>query len=348
MIHRPIGYYVHHHGAGHLARARAIAGAADGDIVLLGTGIGALGVDLADDRSGSGAFDGNDAAITRPDALHYAPLDHPGIRSRVATIARWIEALRPSLMVVDVSVEIAMLARLASVPVVYVRLNGDRSDTPHLEAFRGAVGLLAPFHRDLDTPSTPRWVTEKTCYLPGITSSPPPKAVDTQRTVLVAFGRGGEAGDGEGLARAARHCPSWQWRVIGPCSSPRDLPANLAILGWVQDAGREIAAAAVVVGAAGDGLVGSILAADRPFVCIPESRPFDEQRATALGLARSGAAVVLPQWPKPESWAALMEEALALRPEARRRLHDPAGADAAARWIRSMAQTAGKVRDRAA
>ncbi|MEC3912436.1 hypothetical protein U5A82_18735 [Sphingobium sp. CR2-8] len=137
MKERPIGYYVHHHGAGHLARARAIAAASGGRVTLLGTGIGALGIDLADDRPVSGGFDGVDRADCRPDALHYAPIDHGGVRARTAAILQWIAAQRPSLMVVDVSVEVAMLARLASVPVVYVRLNGDRRDAPHLEAFRG-------------------------------------------------------------------------------------------------------------------------------------------------------------------------------------------------------------------
>lgn len=46
MSDRPIGYYVHHHGAGHRARPHAIAAAAARPIVLLGTGIGSSGIDL--------------------------------------------------------------------------------------------------------------------------------------------------------------------------------------------------------------------------------------------------------------------------------------------------------------
>lgn len=337
MTVRPIGYYVHHHGAGHLARARAIARAADGRIVLLGTGIGILGIDLADDRPHSGAFDGMDGAHSRPDGLHYAPLDHDGIRSRVAAITRWIADHRPSLMVVDVSVEIAMLARLASVPVIYVRLNGDRNDPPHLEAFRSAVGLLAPFHPDLESSSTPQWVREKTCYLPGITGAALPRSRNAQPTILVVIGRGGEPGDGDALARAADSCPQWDWRVIGPCSLPGKGRANLAIMGWVHDADRAIADAALVIGAAGDGLVSAILSADRPFICIPEDRPFGEQRATAQRLHEVGAALVLSAWPEPTRWPDVIAAALALQPDARRRLHDPDGARAAARWIVKMA-----------
>ncbi|MDF0541425.1 glycosyltransferase [Sphingobium sp. H39-3-25] len=348
MTPRPIGYYVHHHGAGHLARARAIANASCGRVVLLGTGVGSQGIDLADDRLDTGAFDGADGSHCRPDGLHYAPLDHEGIRSRVAVIARWIDVHRPALMVIDVSVEVAMLARLASVPVVYVRLNGERTDTPHLEAFRGAVALLAPFHQDLEISATPPWVREKTRYLPGVTVASAPKASNAEATILIVVGRGGQAGDGEVFAQAARCSPQWRWRVIGSCSMPHHPPSNLEILGWVRDPDREIAHASLVVGAAGDGLVGSVLAADRPFICIAEDRPYDEQRATARRLGEVGAALVLANWPEPERWRALVIDALALPGHARRKLHDPHGVRVAAEWLGEIADTASQVQERAA
>jgi len=347
MIPRPIGYYVHHHGAGHLARARAIADASGGRVVLIGTGIGPQGIDLADDRLG-GVFDGTDGAHCRADSLHYAPLDHAGIRSRVAKIAQWIADNRPALMVVDVSVEVAMLARLASVPVVYVRLNGDRSDAPHLDAFRGAVALMAPFHRDLDQPHTPSWVRDKTRYLPGITATRAVGVPDDNRTILVVIGRGGDAGDGETFAQAARRCPQWQWRVIGPCSTPSDPPSNLEILGWVQDPDREIAKANLVIGAAGDGLVGSVLATDKPFICIAQDRPYDEQQATAQRLSAVGAALVLASWPEPARWQDHITDALALPPQARRKLHDPDGARQAAAWLDAIAGAPGATQEKAA
>ncbi|KQN08588.1 glycosyltransferase [Sphingobium sp. Leaf26] len=348
MSSRPIGYYVHHHGAGHLARARAIASASGGRVVLLGTGIGAQGIDLADDRLDTGAFDGADESDCRPGSLHYAPIDHEGIRSRVATIAQWIDMHRPALMVIDVSVEVAMLARLASVPIVYVRLNGDRTDGPHLEAFKGATALLAPFHRDIEAASTPSWVVEKTRYLPGVTPARTMTVNGVDPIILVVVGRGGKAGDGEALAQAARHCPQWRWRVIGPCSTPHDPPANLEILGWVEDADREIARATLVVGAAGDGLVSSVMAVDRPFVCIPQERPYAEQRMTAQRLGEIGAALVLDRWPEPERWSGHIMDALALPSRARRKLHVPDGARLAAQWLGSMADAVDPAQEKAA
>lgn len=339
MMRRPIGYYVHHHGAGHRARAQAIAAASDWPITLLGTGVGAAGIDLPDDRPLSGRFDGVDGSDRRPAALHYAPIGHEGVRLRVARVTQWIATERPALMVVDVSVEMAMLARLASVPTICVRLNGARSDVPHLEAFRGAVGLLAPFHADLELESTPDWVRERTRYLPGITTAVA-GAVPPSGRILVVIGRGGAPGDGARLAQAARACPDMSWRVIGPVSPVSDCPANLDIAGWVEDAAREIAAADVVIGGAGEGLVSAVLVADRPFFCVPEARPFGEQQATASGLARLGAAVVLQDWPEAAAWPSLLAQAKALSPQARKRLHDLQGARTAAIWLSEQAAAA--------
>ncbi|WP_404476707.1 glycosyltransferase [Novosphingobium sp. BL-52-GroH] len=347
MRRRPIGYYVHHHGAGHRARADAIARACEWPVVMLGTNLGEAGIDLPDDRPLSGGFDGVDAACFRPDALHYAPLDHDGVRERVARIGGWIAVARPALMVVDVSVEVAMLARLASVPTICVRLNGKRDDPAHLDAWRGASALFAPFHCRLEAPSTLAWVRGKTTYLPGITADTV-TAIPVARRILVVFGRGGQPGDGTLLASAARACPQWQWRVIGPAIAPADIPPNLVFAGWVDAPEREIAQAALVVGAAGDGLVGAVMAADRPFVCIPEERPFDEQQTTARSLQALDAAIVLPAWPNGEAWPAVIAAALSLRSAPRRELHDAQGARKAAAWLSAHAEAATSRKEQAA
>jgi hypothetical protein len=341
---RPIGYYVHHHGDGHRQRALAIARAAGGDVTLLGTGLaGRTGtvptVDLPDDRLPAGAFDGRDQG-GRPSALHYAPIDHDGIRGRVALVTDWIARNRPALFVVDVSVEIAMLARLASVPTVYVRLAGHRVDRPHLDAFRGATALLAPFHADLDDPRVPAPIRRLSFYAPGIvepTILRPGEVEDD--VVLVVVGRGGGASDGARWAAAAAAVPGMRWRVIGPCTVPPVMPSNLDLRGWVDDAQPMIPTAGVVVGAAGDGLVGSVIAHRRPFVCLPEPRPFDEQLSKARQLAATGAAVVRVETPSPADWPGLIREAQGLDPDILSRLDRRDGAERVARWLHDLVDT---------
>ncbi|MFN3670336.1 MAG: glycosyltransferase [Bosea sp. (in: a-proteobacteria)] len=342
-----IGYYVHHHGDGHRRRALAIAAHAPDDYVLLGTGLsGRTGnvacIDLPDDRSvGVGPGEDADDAATRPSSMHYLPTDHDGIRRRVALVADWIAAEKPSLLVVDVSVEIAMLARIAATPTVYVRLSGVRADTPHLEAFRGARAILAPFHRDLDEPGVVSWVQDKSRYCPGLTLQN--RAGDSHDdVVLVVFGKGGAPGDYEAVAKAAAATPAIRWRVIGPVTAPScKAPSNLSILGWVENAEDEIAAAGVVVGAAGDGLVTAVLAANRPLICLAEPRPFSEQISKARRLDALGAAISLRSWPAARQWPVLLADARALSPATRSRLHDPRGAATADAFLHACADGAG-------
>lgn len=335
-----IGYYVHHHGDGHRQRALAIARSAPlAQITLIGTGLagrteGLACLDLPDDRLAEGlGFDGHDHMGDRPRALHYAPVHHDGIRKRAARLTDWIERERPALLVVDVSVEIAMLARLAATPTIYFRLGGLRDDPAHLDAFRGARAVLAPFHRELDEPGMPDWVRSKTRYCSGLSVSA--RSVEPRRrdTILVVFGNGGAGGDGDALAAAARAAPSQQWRVIGPASRPKACPDNLSLLGWVQDAGSEIARAGLVVGAAGDGLVSAVIATGSRFICLPEPRPFDEQISKARRLAALGVAIVLESWPDASDWPGLIAAANDIDPDGAARLHDPDGARHAADFL---------------
>ena len=337
---RPIGYYVHHHGDGHRQRALAIARHAAGRITLLGTGLaGSTGdvpaIDLPDDRLPDARFGADDGTV-RPHALHYAPINHDGVRRRVAAITDWIAHARPALMIVDVSAEIAMLARLASVPTVYVRLGGRRDDTPHREAFRGAAALLAPFHPRLDDLAVPAEVRDATLYAPGLVARLPCVATNDD-TVLGVIGKGGAAADGERWAAAARAAPGYRWRVIGPCTVPAEPPGNLELIGWIGDPDREIAAAAIVVGAAGDGLIGAAIAGAKRFVCIPEPRPFDEQTSKAGRLAALGAAVVLGTWPAAERWPELLAAAMRLDTHILARLDDPDGCERIAARLIALA-----------
>ena len=321
---RPIGYYVHHQGAGHWHRAVALAQALGGlgrPCTLIGTFAGidtgrAPGpvLDLPDDRMQDGAFDGVDGTRERPEALHYAPLNHPGVRARMGRIAEWAMRADPALMIVDVSCEVALLARLLSVPSLVVRLSGSRTDRPHLEAFRAASRLLAPFPAALDGGDVPDWVRGKTLYGGFLGADAPGTATAEDGRIVVVFGRGGAGGDRARLAAAAAAVPERDWHVLGPVSGAGALPSNLHLHGWVADVAAHLAPAALVVGGAGDGLVAAVAAGGKRFLCLPEPRAYDEQAAKAEALARLGAAVVCPDWPEAAAWPALVAQALALDP----------------------------------
>ena len=329
---RPIGYYVHHQGAGHWQRACRLAAAMERPCTLIGTlaefdrgGAPGAVLDLPDDRLPEGGFDGRDGAATRPVAFHYAPLGLPGLRRRMAAIAAWIAEADPVLMVVDVSVEVALFARLMSVPVLMVRLAGTRDDQPHLEAFRSAERLIAPFPQELDGAALPAWVRDKTHYAGFLgASTRPGPAPAPDGPIVVVFGRGGTGGDAAALAAAARAVPERAWHVLGPVNGlPVDPPPNLHLHGWVAEIGPHLARAALVVGGAGDGVVAAVAAAGRRFVCLPEPRAFGEQTEKAAALERLGAAVVRPSWPEAAAWPAVVRAGLALDPAVIAALHDP-------------------------
>ena len=85
------------------------------------------------------------ADATAHDVLHWVPRHDPGLADRMAAVAGWIRRARPALVVVDVSVEIAVLGRLCGVPVVVLAMPGVRTDRTHSLAYDLADALLAPW-----------------------------------------------------------------------------------------------------------------------------------------------------------------------------------------------------------
>jgi UDP-N-acetylglucosamine--N-acetylmuramyl-(pentapeptide) pyrophosphoryl-undecaprenol N-acetylglucosamine transferase len=347
MTRRPIGYYVHHQGAGHWQRARLIAKALDRPVTLIGTlaeidtrGATVPLLDLPDDRLLS-AFDGRDGAAERPHALHYAPVGAANVRARMGRLAAWITASDPALMVVDVSVEITLFARLMSVPTLAVRLSGNRTDTPHCEAFRSAEAVLAFFPPELEAAATPDWVRAKTLYAGMLAPDTECREVDEDGSILVIYGRGGEGGRVQNLAEAARAVPDRAWHVLGPVEgSSENLPANLHLHGWVADPTPFLARAALVIGAGGDGVVATVAGSAKRFICLPEPRAFDEQVAKAERLAALGAAIHCPAWPSASEWPDLIAAGLRLDPARIAALIRPGAVARAAELIGAVADRA--------
>src|ERR1700728_4625073 len=116
-----IGYYAHHHGAGHVTRALAIAAHLPGQLTLFGSSLPSeTALENVTLRHLPMDYD-EKTAIDTPAGLHYAPLAVDGLRDRMGAMVDWFREHWPCLLVVDVSVEVALLARLCGVPTVYIR-----------------------------------------------------------------------------------------------------------------------------------------------------------------------------------------------------------------------------------
>lgn len=327
-----IGYYVHHHGRGHLSRATAIAAALDRPV----TGLSTLPAppDWPGDWLQLPADDPEGAAID-PDAhgrLHWVPLDHPGLRARMARIAQWIDEHRPEAIVVDVSVEVALLARLHGVPVVTIAMPGRRTDPAHELGFAIATEIIgawppeaAPLRGAPELGARMHAVGAISRFTPTVPLPP----TDGRRRVVVLGGAGGDTFTADAVARAREDAPDWQWTHLGANGS------------WTDDPWSALLDASVVVTHAGESAIAEVAAARRPAIVIPQERPHDEQRCTAAVLDdERWPALVQPQWPT-TGWPALLERAAALDAGAWHAWNDGRGAERAAAVIAAVSQRRG-------
>jgi hypothetical protein len=301
-----IGYYVHHHGVGHLTRACAIAAQLDEEVTGLSSAAPPPGwtgrwLRLARDDEGATAV-----APGAGGALHWAPRGDDGLRERMAQIAAWAATARPRLVVVDVSVEVTVLLRTMGVAVVVVGMPGTRHDRPHQLAYRMAEAILAPWPEGLPglLDGGERWARKIRAV--GAISRFDGREADgdggggAARRVVVLSGRGGSGLTRAALEAAQAATPGWGWTALGP---PDDR--------WVEDPWPLLCAADVVVTHAGQNAIADVAAARRPAIVVPQERPHGEQRALARVLERAGLAAVEPAWPEPARWPALLDAAVA-------------------------------------
>lgn len=307
-----IGYYVHHHGHGHLHRATVLAEACRLPVVGLSslprpsTWTGEW-VQLARDDADQQPRD-----VSARGQLHWVPLDDEGLRCRMAALSAWIAEHRPSVLVSDVSVEVSLLARLHGVPVVSVVLPGERGDAAHragLGLSSALVSFWPPSARGMVRGLAPADAARLQC-LGALSRFRADEfgadlrrdgAPDGVRRVVVLNGSGGGGPTADQLDRARATSPGWDWQVLGGPTGA-----------WVADPTTALREADVVVTHAGQNALAEVAAARRPAVVVPQDRPHDEQRTTAGVLARGGwPAVVHEHWPD-VGWDARLARASAL------------------------------------
>lgn len=288
-----VGYYVHHHGRGHLHRALRLSralGERGHRVTVLSSlpapadpdGAGPDWVQLPRDDDGlarTGSGPGPGLGPRDPEAggmLHWAPLGHPGFRARQATISAWIEQARPDAVVSDVSQEVTVLCRLHGVPVVSVVLPGHRDDAPHLLGLGLSSRLVGFWPSDATQmlQGLPPVLRERVVPVGALSRFEPasgPSDPDGP-DVVVLGGMGGDAWSAAELDAFIASAPHWRLHVLGRGAT------------WVEDPWPLLRSARVVVTHGGQNALAEVAAARVPALVVPAARPFEEQVTTAAQL----------------------------------------------------------------
>ncbi|MBZ5488873.1 glycosyl transferase [Halomonas aquamarina] len=353
---KPISFFVHHQGRGHARRTMAIirqfspdrpvsvmtadTSLFDGferDIELI-----ALPDMIGADVPTQALFD-----QPTPSVMHCVPMGVVEMRQTMRRILDHLDDRDAGLFVIDVSAELALLSRIASVPAVKIRMHGDRNDPGHLGAYEACVGMLAPFDERLEQEDYPAHLRQKTFYTGGLctTAADMPEQAEARRRlgldpdreiVLVLTGGGGAGTPYAPLTVAARAAPDTLFVTIGPLhleGHETDF-ANLINAGWVDNVVDYLAASDIVLASAGDNTVHEIAMLKRPYIVAPEWRYFGEQTRKAERLEELGAAVNMAAWPGDfAGWQAVLEDARKLDVSTLSELYSADAAQRAARWL---------------
>lgn len=321
-----IAYYAHHFGTGHLRHAQRIAELDGMELQVASTG--PRRENLLPGAADYVALAPDDAPGQHPgkmgsgDPLHYAPVG-PIIQQRFAELNRAWTRFSPDVVMVDVSVEVALFARLSGYPVAMRRMPGNRSDSAHQLAYDVSDALFGYFPAALEDQAHLEKYGEKSYYLGVPERFAPPThhgylggAPRERRRVVVQTSLA-SAIPIRHIAAAAASSPGWQWEVAGAIEGDTTcLPSNLLLHGILPEPASLLRGADVVVTSAGHNAVVAAAACGTPTLLIAEDRPHDEQLYFARALNTAAGLPQIDSWNTPTDWAAVLDQMAASVPGA--------------------------------
>lgn len=184
----------------------------------------------------------------------------------------------------DLSVEVGQAVRLHVDKLVYILLHGERVDAPHQNMFYEADKLLVPFSRLLED-----WYFKSfkkdfnLAYSGGFLKFQYQKQEELfpsdyskdKKNILVILGTGGD---------------SFKDSYIDV--NPEEYNVITLGKGRFENPYNYIRCANVVVANAGDSIMHEIAYFNKPYICIPEERPFKEQEIKGQTLYKNRLALV--------------------------------------------------------
>ena len=352
-----IGYYAHHHGSGHCRQADKLAALLPVNLrkhFIVFTSLAADAYPFTtvaeeqivrltpEDELEDDILLGRAGEYWQPESLHYSPVGNSDIQTRSWQIINGIKQHNIDLMIVDVSVEVAMLCRVASMPYLYARLAGIRDDTPHVNAFAGALALLAPYPTTLEAADTENWSKQKTLYLDFLAGedSKPTNYDDflaslknlsadndanlslngkidlasnteqKQKIITVIKGYGGHEAIDDKLPELRILQPDALIISLGPIAKDKRSYVDIAM--QVPDVSPFIAHSDLLIMACGLNGIAQAYHHDTPLVVLPDQRPHREQEVMAEALIAQGRAMSWQHFVKESKNSQSLEDLLNL------------------------------------
>lgn len=288
-----IGIYAHYHGSGHCSYANQIASYNVKNYVVFTSSDYTFLPEVDTLKLPDEDPTENDITSRTKLAsfLHYNPQGNRKVVLRSALMISEIVRGEIDLLLVDVSVEIAMLARISSIPYAYCRMMGNRDDEGHKIAYQGAQFLYAFYPESFEPADTPDWIRNKTMYL-GFTS---PKGMQTSfsavsenpKSILVMHGQGGNEFNQTTLEQIESQFPNTTIKLIGRYEGLIDT-AQSTIYNFVDNPEEFITEADLIIASCGSNTVSLLLSMGKRFLAIPEGRPYDEQEVFSVQLESQG------------------------------------------------------------
>ncbi len=326
-------FYIHHHGAGHLTRALAIAEQLPhNEVVFFGSSLATykdllpediLTIELPFDTPTDSDRDWTSSELN---FLHYAPLNVKGIVERNDRIINFFGKNNRCLLIVDVSVEIALLARLCGIPTVVVRQHGDRSDTPHLLAYESASLLLAPYAKLMAQPIEKEFI-QKTFYSGGFSKYSGMSIEEhssSEDQIAIFFGQGGTCFDLPLIAQIRRDLPqTFNLHILGTIQNYQAID-GVSYYGNSKNAYPILKNCRIVISNAGHNCIMELGDLRKKIICIPAERPFEEQKIKAKILENAGVAKVVEEKDLHQAnWLHIIEKTKKLKIEGWEKLMNP-------------------------
>jgi hypothetical protein len=261
--------------------------------------------------------------------FHWAPVGSRGLASRMQLISQWLSDTNPSVVVVDVSVEVSTLVRLHGIPIVVIAQPGNRVDAAHTLGYRIANAVIGCWPASVSPLAADVATLDRIHSVGGISrvsTGADERERNHQIAVINGTGGRGESALMQVADEARQQLADFRWVVLE--NKPLD------------EVAATLRSSAFVFAHCGQNAVAEVAATHTRAVLVPEARPFDEQHYLGRALQNAALPARVVNLGEIIRWRAVIEDLSRSNPAEWRAWVDGHAAQRAAKVIEQIASTA--------